>query len=185
MADRRTPNPRKTEAQEPEETKRRRGLRLREFQTTWVHDGVEEPVDLKISGIEARATAIEPPTKELQAEGKVVMLEDGKSFIQDGVRYFPLSSAAPLAQAPRSTLLHWIKKGAKFDGQPLQTFYFAPANRYYISEDSIHRAANRFVKWPSQEPAGPVTLGETRDQSGYIGIGEAARTLGVDHRTIW
>jgi hypothetical protein len=30
-----------------------------------------------------------------------------------------------------------------------------------------------------------VTLGETKDQSGYIGIAKAARTLGVDHHTMW
>ncbi len=110
---------------------------------------------------------------------------DDKSFVQDGVRWFPLSAAAPVIQAPRSTLMHWINKETKFDGRPLQTYYFAPANRYFISEESIDRAANRFIKWPSQEPAGPVTLGEQRDQSGYVGLTDAARTLGVDHHTMW
>jgi hypothetical protein len=113
------------------------------------------------------------------------MLDYDKSFIQDGVRYFPLSLAAPIVQAPAPSLLHWIKKQTKFDGRPLQSYYFAPVNQYFISEESIDRAANRFIKWPSQEPAGPVTLGEKRDQNGYIGLTDAARTIGVDHHTMW
>jgi len=113
------------------------------------------------------------------------MFDEAKSFIQDGVRYFPLSAAAPVVQAPAPSILHWIKNQTKFSGRPLKSFYFAPGNQYLISEESIERAANRFIKWPSEEPAGPVTLGEKRDQSGYIGLTDAARTLGVDHHTIW
>jgi len=101
------------------------------------------------------------------------------------VLYFPLSLAAPAIQAARTTLVQWINKKTKFDGRPLQTYYFAPANRHFISEESIIRAAHRFIKWPSEEPAGPVTLRETRDQSGYIGLTTAAKTLRVDHHTIW
>lgn len=113
------------------------------------------------------------------------MLDKAKSFTHDGVRYFPLSVAAPVAQAPVSTLRDWIKKKTKIDGRPLQTYYFAPADLYMISAESINRAANRFIKWPSEEPTGPVTLGETRDQSGYIGLTDAARELGIGHHTIW
>jgi HSP20 family molecular chaperone IbpA len=108
-----------------------------------------------------------------------------KSFVQDGIRWFPLSSAAPIVQAPASTILDWIKKETKFDGQPLKSYHFAPANRYFVSEESIHRMAYRFVRWPSQKPAGPVILGETKDKSGYIGLTNAAHTIGVDHHTIW
>jgi hypothetical protein len=113
------------------------------------------------------------------------MLDEAKSFTHDGERYYPLSLAAPVIQAARTTLVQWINKKTKFDGRPLQTYYFAPANRHFISEESINRAANRFIRWPSEEPAGPVTLGEKRDQSGYVGLSDAARTLGVDHHTIW
>lgn len=127
--------------------------------------------------------AIEHP--EPTNNERLQMLDKRKSFTHEGVRYFPLSAAAPVIQAPRSTLVHWINKQTKFDGRPLQIYYFAPANRYFISEESIVRAANRFIKWPSQEPAGKVTLGEQRDQSGFIGFTEAARILGVDHHTIW
>jgi hypothetical protein len=101
------------------------------------------------------------------------------------VRYVPLSSAAPIIQAPRSTLLEWIKKGTQFDGKPLDSTYLAPANRYFLSEDSIHRAANRFIKWPSKKPSGNVTIGETDDEHGYISLAKAAQNIGVDHRTMW
>jgi hypothetical protein len=114
------------------------------------------------------------------------MLEDdGKSFIQNGVRYFPLSSAAPVVQAPPSTILHWIKKETKFEGRPLNSYHFAPANRYFLSEESIERAANRFMEWPSQKPAGPVTIGHADDESGYVRLQEAAQTIRVDHHTMW
>jgi hypothetical protein len=126
---------------------------------------------------------IEP--SETKTQGRKMDEQGDKVFIQDGVRYFPLSAAAPVAQAPASTLLDWIKKKTQFNGRPLESYHFAPANRYFLSEDSIERAANRFVKWPSEEPAGPVTIGETKDEHGYIGLTDAARTVGVDHHTMW
>lgn len=124
-----------------------------------------------------------PARKTRTSEGP--MLDKAKSFTHDGVRYFPLSLAAPVVQAPASTLLDWIKKKTKFDGRPLQTYHFAPANQYLISAESIERAANRFVTVPAEEPARTVTLGETRDQSGYIGLTDAAEILGIGHHTIW
>lgn len=136
----------------------------------------------EFSGHSTQPRAIEPSETKHHERW---MVDYDKSFIQEGVRYFPLSVAAPAIQAPRSTLVHWINKKAKFDGQPLQTYYFAPANQLFISEDSIQRAANRFIKWPSKEPAGRLTIGETNDQSGYIGLTDAARTIGIDHHTMW
>jgi hypothetical protein len=129
-----------------------------------------------------------PVTRIIRRKATTVertMLDQTKSFIQDGIRYYPLSVAAPIVQAPPSTLLDWIKKETKINGQPLRGYYFAPANRHFISEESIERAANRFIKWPSEEPAGPVTLGEKRDQTGYIHLPEAAREIGVHHHTLW
>jgi hypothetical protein len=191
MAERRTANPlpRKPEAG-PEETAEAKPRRpkLRSFQATWIHDGIEEPVDLEISGRPARPPAIQPEAKQSETSGakrRAGMLEDGKSFIQNGVRYFPLSTAAPVLQAPPSTILHWIKKETKFGGRPLDSYYFAPANRYFLSEESIERAANRFIDWRSQEAAGPVTIGHAHDQSGYVRLQEAAQTIGVDHHTMW
>lgn len=126
--------------------------------------------------------AIDQPNIQLAMER---MDGAGKSFMHEGTRYFPLSAVAPIIQAPRSTVLDWIKKGTKFKGEPLQSYHFAPANRYYISEESVERAANRFIRWPSQQPAGSVTLGETKERTGYVGLAPAARTVGVDHRTMW
>ena len=95
------------------------------------------------------------------------MARKNKSLVKEGVRYFPLSAAAPLAQTHRTNLLNWIKTKAQFSGRPLQSYYFAPANRFFISEESIQRVATRFIKWPSGQPAGSVTIGETDDQSGF------------------
>jgi hypothetical protein len=105
-------------------------------------------------------------------------------FIAGGVRYFPLSLSAALAQAPETTIRDWIKKRNKFDGKVIKT-HISPTKGLYVSEESVHRMAHRFMKWPSQKPAGRVILGETSDQSGYIGLTDAARTIGVERHTIW
>jgi hypothetical protein len=127
--------------------------------------------------------AIEQPT--VTTHGPNVVEQDGKILMRDGSRYFPLALAAQRAQTSAATLLNWIKKGTEFAGEPLQSYYFAPANQYFISEEAIQRAADRFMKWPSQEPARNVTLGETNDGSGYIAIGKVAEALRVTHTTVW
>lgn len=106
-----------------------------------------------------------------------------KSSTSRGVPYFPLALAAPLAQAPETTIRDWIKKKKKFGGKLIKTRVSSIG--ISVSEDSIERMAHRFIKWPSQEPAGAVTIGETDDQSGYIGFSDAARILGVERHTIW
>ncbi len=145
---------------------------------SWLVDARGKP-----SGDPAPARAIDHPKDENNETLR--MLDHNKSFVQDGVRYFPLSAAAPIVQAPAPTILHWIKNGTKFDGEPLQSYYFAPANQYFIGEQAIVKAAHRFIKWPSQEPARAVILGEVKDKSGYIRLPKMAQILGVDHHTIW
>jgi HSP20 family molecular chaperone IbpA len=125
---------------------------------------------------------VAPPAPSSDAS---TMLEDDRIINKGGVRFLPLSLAAPLAQAPRTTLLDWIKAKAKFQGSALQTYHSPTLRRFYLSEESVERVANRFIKWPSKEPAGPVKLGETKDHTGYIGIAKAARTIAVDHHTMW
>ena len=110
---------------------------------------------------------------------------DQKIFIKDNIRYRPLQVAAQLAQTPRQTLLNWVKNKTEFAGRPIQSYYLAPVDRYFVSEESIQRIANRFVKWPSQEPAGTVILGETKDKTGFLTMSEAARIVGVSSRTMW
>ena len=110
-----------------------------------------------------------------------------KAVIKSGNRYFPLSFAAPLAQAPETTIRDWIKKKTTFDGKSIKT-HISGSNGLYISEESTEMMAHRFVKWRSGKPAGPagpVTIGETDDQSGYIGLTDAARTIAVGHNTLW
>ena len=152
----------------------------------------QESTPAKSATTPAPARVIEPPVEPQKneppqmapQEETITITKDG-TLLKGGVPYRSLSDAAPLAQTHRTTLLNWIKNKIPFAGRPLQSYHFAPANRYFLSEESIQRAANRFVKWPSEEPAGPVTIGETRDKTGYIGIPKAAHILGVDHHTMW
>ena len=144
-----------------------------------------------------KSTTIPPPSRAIgpsePQEHEPQMAPDdhivvSKTLIRGGVRYLPLSEAASLAQAHRTTLLRWIKEETRFEGRPLQSYYFAPSDAYFISEQSIQRLANRFVKWRSGKPAGPagpVTIGETGDKSGFIGMSEAADIAGVSRRTMW
>lgn len=111
--------------------------------------------------------------------------EDDRIITKQGSRYFPLSLAAERAQVPRTTLLNWLKAKVNFQGRPLQIYKSPTVHKSFLPEESVQRVAERFVKWPSQEPVGAVTIGETKDQSGYIGIAKAARVLGVDHHTMW
>ncbi len=113
------------------------------------------------------------------------MLEDDRIITKEGVRYFPLSLAAQQAQVPRQTLLNWIKSKKLFDGQPLQSYKSPTAGKFYVTEDSIRRMADRFVEWPSQKPAGRVTIGATADHTGFLGISDAAQIIGISPRTMW
>jgi hypothetical protein len=128
---------------------------------------------------------IKPPENHIERQ----MREQAKkSFVHDGVRYWPLSFAAPLAQVHRTTLLHWIKNKIEVAGKPIQSYYFAPSDQYFISDESIKRAADRFIKWQDGKPAGPAgpaILGETKDKSGYIGLPEARGILGISNRTMY
>ena len=103
--------------------------------------------------------------------------------IKNGVRFFPLALAAPLAQAPETTIRDWIRKRKKFGGKLIKTS--RSLKGLSISEESINRVAHRFIQWPSQAPVGAVTIGETEDGSGYIPFTEAARMIGVERHTIW
>lgn len=127
-----------------------------------------------------------PPIYEPQMvqDENLTVKPDG-TLVKDRVPYRPLSFAASQAKTHRTTLLHWIKNKTKVGGQPLRSYYFAPLDTYFISEESIQRAANRFIKWPFNEPAGPVTLGETDDRSGYIGLPNARKILGISNRTMY
>jgi hypothetical protein len=128
----------------------------------------------------------EPRSHERQmAPTENVIIKPDGTLVKGGVAFRPLSVAASEAQIHRTTLLHWVKKETKVAGEPLQSYYFAPLDAYFVSQESIQRAANRFIRLPTREPAGPVTLGETDDQSGYLSLSEAQSILGVSKRTMY
>jgi HSP20 family molecular chaperone IbpA len=137
------------------------------------------PVDL----ITPEAAIIRAPKKSLA--GEVMVIEDDRIITKNGMRYFPLSLAASLALAPRTTLLDWIKAKRRFGGRKLEAYNSPTAGKMYLNEDSIERVANRFIKWPSKKAAGTVILGTTEDQNGYLALQEAMRILGVSKRTMF
>jgi HSP20 family molecular chaperone IbpA len=156
---------------------------------------IPEPAGVPFSIDIVRPTSATIPRPEHQFTDETKMVEDDyalqlgrilaqKAITKAGTRYFPLSLAAPLAQAPETTLRDWITKKTKFAGRAIHT-HTSPTAGIYISEESVNRMACRFIKWPSQQPAGRVTIGETDDQSGYIGLTDAARMVGVERHTIW
>lgn len=124
------------------------------------------------------------PVPETKVDGRT-MIEDDRILEKQGVRYFPLTLAAEVAQVPRTTLLDWISAKVKFQGRTLQTYESPTIRNSYLTEESVERLVHRFIKWPSNEPAGEITLGETKDGTGYIGISKAARTIGIDQHTMW
>jgi hypothetical protein len=111
------------------------------------------------------------------------MLEDDRIITKEGQRYLPIVLAASLAQTPRQTLLDWIKAGLELGGERIETYKSDTARKLFVREDSVQRIANRFVWWPSNEPAGRIRLGQTDDKSGFVSLSEASRILRVSKRT--
>jgi hypothetical protein len=136
----------------------------------------------------------EQGTLDLQAEstnlGHLVsagnkVARDKRIIAKDGVNYVPLFLAAWLAQTSETTLRSWIDRRTKFSRRPIQTYVSPATSELYVSEQSVKSMAERFVRWPSKEPTGPITLGETEDQTGFLGLPDAARIIGVSKRTMW
>jgi hypothetical protein len=125
----------------------------------------------------------EPP--QMAAQQQTIAIANDGTLLKGGHRYHSLYAAAPLAKTTPPTLLNWIKNDKLINGQRLESYYFAPSDTHFISENSIHAAANRFIKWPSGDKAGDVTIGETDDRSGYIGLPAAREILGISNRTMY
>jgi hypothetical protein len=144
----------------------------------------------RVKGFFGESLDIQETTADTAAlhteQGSAIMAgQDDRIITKDGVRYYPVSLAAQVVQAPRQTLLNWIKNNMLFDGEPLQTYDSPTAGKLFVNEESLKRVSNRFVRWPSNEPAGNVTIGHTPDQSGFLGMSAAAKIVGVTPRTMW
>jgi len=141
----------------------------------------------------ARPRAIEP--QEPITYGAKVAEEDDRIVRKQGTRYFPLALAADIAQVPRTTLVDWIKAKKSFAGRKLEIYNSPTAHKLFLSEESVQRLANRFVKWSGEEKkatgpaAGPVKIEKritkTQAQNGYIGLAKAAKAIGTDYHTLW
>jgi hypothetical protein len=117
--------------------------------------------------------------------GGTITIEGDRVAI-GSVFYVPLSVAAVKAQTTEKNLRDWIKRDIFFRGKPIQTHTISlTGNKLYISEDSVRDMAERFVKWPSDKPAGLITIGKDKNKSGFVSMPEAARILGVSPRTMW
>jgi len=139
-----------------------------------------------VSPLKIEAPEAETYEPEMSQDDSIIF--KGETLFKGGRPYRPLPLAAQLGQAPRQTLRNWIKNKTEFQGRPLQTYYLQSLDRYFVSEESIDRMANRFIKWRSGKPAGPagpVTIGKTKDQSAFLSTSDAARILGVSPRTTW
>lgn len=112
-------------------------------------------------------------------------VRDKRIIFREGVSFVPIYLAAWLAQTTETTLRAWIKQRVKFSGWSLRTYTSPVSLETYVSAPSLAKAAERFVKWPSNKPAGAVILGETDDSSGYLGLPAAAREIGISNRTMW
>lgn len=125
--------------------------------------------------------------------GETVPVEqDDRIIVKQGTRYLPVSLAADIAQVPRTTLIDWIKAEKKFAGRLLQTYNSPTVHKLFLSEESVQRLANRFVKWVKEKPAGPAgavkiakTFARAQDQMAYIGLAKAAKAIGADYHTLW
>jgi len=129
-----------------------------------------------------------PASKPTEPQRRIMAIEDDRILEKQGTRYFPLSLASQYGNVPRTTLTHWIKAKTEVQGSPLNVYESPTAHKSFVAEESVQRVARRFIKWRDGKPAGPagpVTVGKTKDKSGYVGIAKAAKTIGVATRTMW
>jgi hypothetical protein len=125
-----------------------------------------------------------PHGRTMVHNDQIAVSKDG-TLVKNGTRYYPANEAASSAQTTPSTLLRWIKTDTEIGGQPIESYYFVPLDRYFVSEQSIQRIATRFIKLPSEQPAGSVIIGQTPDHSGYISLPDARAILGISNRTMY
>lgn len=106
--------------------------------------------------------------------------DDDRIITKQGTRYFPLGLAAEYTHVSRQTLNNWITAKAEIQGQPLNAYYSTSLGQWFLAEESVNRVPNRFVFWPSENPAYGAQIGEGH----YLTISQTARILRVTPQTI-
>ncbi len=111
-------------------------------------------------------------------------VEQDSFLIRNGKPYMPLPDAVRHTGVQRETLLNWMKNLVEFDGEPIDAIYFKPTGNHFISKASVERIAKRFIRWPSNEPASNIRLGQTEQNTGYLSTSDAARMIGIPDITL-
>jgi len=86
---------------------------------------------------------------------KATTTVEADRYISGRIAYVPFAVAAAAAQTTEKSLRDWIKKKIKFDGRAILTHRLRGTGKLYVSEESIARIANRFVKWPPESQREP------------------------------
>jgi hypothetical protein len=94
-------------------------------------------------------------------------------------KFFPVEIAAIRAQVREITMAKWLRSAITFNGKPIRSMQTLTHKRLHIAEESLLALETRFIKVPSGEAAGRVSLGTTDNDTGYISIGHAAEHLPI------
>jgi len=68
--------------------------------------------------------------------------------------------------------------------KPIQT-YVSPGKELYLAAESVDRIAKRFVRWPSNAPAGRPIIGLCDDRMGFLPLQQAADLVRISKQTMW
>jgi hypothetical protein len=137
------------------------------------------------SGIKETILLDSHPTLALLSSRFSMVYRDKRIITADGVRYVPITLAAWVVQTSDRTLRRWIEKAVTFNNKAIQSYISPVTLELYLSQESVEDLERRFVKWPSQELAGPVTIGESTDRRGFLALPDVARLVGVSAPMMW
>lgn len=123
-------------------------------------------------------------TPELIEDGTELVAKDKRIITVNGESYVPVMLAAWQGQTSLSTIRRWVENRVVIAGNPMRT-YVSPGKELYLAAESVDRIAKRFVRWPSNTPAGRQIIGLCDDRMGFLPLQEAADLLGTSKQTLW
>jgi hypothetical protein len=123
-------------------------------------------------------------TPELIEDGTELVAKDKRIITLNGELYVPVMLAAWQGQTSPSTIRRWVENRVVIAGKAIRT-YVSPGKELYLAAESVDRIAKRFVRWPSNTPAGRPVVGLCDDRMGFLPLQEAADLLGTSKQTLW